>query len=214
MKHINGFRKKSRGLKNLNFKSWAFDKTFLNELDAPSWEKLVKDFQNRLTDSVIENAVKKLPKEVYEASSPKIEGRLKSRRNTLLPNAMKYYRFISNTVDISGTDEEELFEIKKQEKDIVISIYRLTKDEKSDKKIYERIFKSEETRFINLNGLGGNDRFFIEEDLSSDIKIKINGGDGKNVYDLNKGNLKVIVYDSSAKKNRKQQLMKHRGFYF
>jgi len=200
MKHINGFRKNSRGLKNLNFKSWRFDKTFLNELDAAAWERVVKEFQESLTDEVIENAVKKLPHEVYALSRPKLEGRLKSRINSLLPNAMKYYRFISNTVDISGTDEEELFEINKLENNIVVSIYRVAEDKKKDNKIYERIFKSDETRFINLNGLGGNDSFFIEKNLSSEIKIKINGGDGKNVYDLNKGNLKVIVYDSSTKK--------------
>src|SRR5687768_13132970 len=200
VKHINGFRKKSKGLKNLNFKSWRFDKTFLNELDAATWEKIIKDFQKKLTDDVIENAVKKLPKEVYAISRPMLEERLKSRRNTLLPNAMKYYRFISNTVDISGTDEEELFEINKQEKNIVISIYRLTKGKKSDHKIYERIFNPDETRFVNLNGLGGNDRFIIEKDLSTEIKIKINGGDGKNLYDLNNGNLKVAVYNSSDEK--------------
>jgi len=200
MKHINGFRKNSRGLKNLNYKSWRFDKTFLNELDAATWERVVKEFQESLTDEVIENAVKKLPHEVYALSRPKLEGRLKSRINSLLPNAMKYYRFISNTVDISGTDEEELFEINKLENNIVVSIYRVAEDKKKDNKIYERIFNSDETRFINLNGLGGNDQFLIEKNLSSDIKIKINGGDGKNVYDLNKGNLKVIVYDSSTKK--------------
>ena len=200
MKHINGFRKNSRGLKNLNYKSWLFDKTFLNELDAATWERVIKEFQNSLTGEVIENAVKKLPHEVYALSRPKLEGRLKSRINSLLPNAMKYYRFISNTVDISGTDEEELFEINKLENNIVVSIYRVAEDKKKDNKIYERIFNSDETRFINLNGLGGNDQFLIEKNLSSDIKIKINGGDGKNVYDLNKGNLKVIVYDSSTKK--------------
>lgn len=200
MKHINGFRKNSKGLKNLNFKSWRFDKTFLNELDAATWERVIKEFQKSLTAEVIENAVKKLPPEVYALSRPKLEGRLKSRINSLLPNAMKYYRFISNTVDISGTDEKELFEISRSENNIVISIYRLAEDEKKENKIYERTFNPDETRFINLNGLGGNDRFFMEKNISSEIKIKINGGHGKNVYDLNKGNLKVVVYDSSARK--------------
>ena len=95
---------------------------------------------------------------------------------------------------------KKLFEIKKREKNIVISVYQLAGDAKNETKFYERTFNSNETRFINLNGLGGNDRFFIEEDLSSDIKIKINGGDGKNVYDLNQGNLKIVVYDTSAKR--------------
>jgi hypothetical protein len=40
MKHINGFRKQSKGLKNLNYKSWVFDKIFLNELDDPYGKEL------------------------------------------------------------------------------------------------------------------------------------------------------------------------------
>lgn len=199
MKHINGFKKESRGLTNLNYKSWAFDKTFLNELDAATWEKTIKQFQNKLTDEVIESAVKKLPDEVYAFNGRMLEKKLKSRRNTLFDNAMKYYRFISNTVDISGSDEEELFEIKKQNKNLIVTVYQMAGNHKIGKILYKRIFSSEVTKFINLHGLGGNDRFFVEENLSSRIKIKINGGGDKDVYDLN-GNVKTVVYNSSSAK--------------
>ena len=127
-----------------------------------------------------------------------LEQRLKSRRNSLLENAMQYYEFISHTVDISGTDEEELFEIREQDNNGVISVYRVTGNRKDDRKIYERIFNSDDTRFINLHGLAGNDRFFTEKNLSSEIKIKIDGGEGKNVYNLN-GNLKTVGFDASLK---------------
>jgi hypothetical protein len=200
MKHINGFRKQSKGLKKLNYKSWAFDKIFLNELDASIWQTAIKEFQNKLTDDVIERAVKKLPKEVYAINGSMLEARLKSRRNTLLEGAMKYYRFIAGAVDISGTEEEELFEIKSNGKLLSISVYRLKENKKRDKKIYERSFDAGDTRFISLAGLGGSDQFLVEENISSSIRIKINGGQGSDIYNLN-GKIRTVVYDSLSDKN-------------
>jgi hypothetical protein len=200
MKHINGFRKQSKGLKRLNYKSWAFDKIFLNELDSSIWQTAIKEFQNKLTDDVIERAVKKLPKEVYAINGAMLESRLKSRRNTLLEGAMKYYRFIAGAVDISGTEEEELFEIKSNGRLLSISVYRLKENKKRDKKIYERSFDPEDTKFISLAGLGGSDQFLVEENISSSIRIKINGGEGSDIYNLN-GKIRTVVYDSSSHKD-------------
>ena len=195
LKHMNGFKRKSKNLKNLNYKSWQFDKTFLNELDAFSWENTVKDFQSKLSDNAIDSAVKKLPREVYLLNGVALKNRLISRRNSLLENTMKYYRFIANTVDISGTDEEELFEIKQKDNKLNIAVYRLKGKKERGRKIYDRTFDYEDTKFINLAGYGGNDIFITEENTSSKIKLNIAGGDGKDVYDL-KGKIKMVVNDS------------------
>ncbi len=200
MKHTSGFKKSSKGLKNLNFKSWRFDKTFLNELDKTVWSRVIKEFQANLTDDVIMAAVQKLPGEIYPISRTMLEDRLKKRRNTLLKNAMKYYEFISGIVDISGSEDAELFEVKKQGEEIIISVYRMLENAEPTKKIYERIFDRADTRFVNLEGLGGNDRFVFDENITSGIKIKISGGEGKDMYDL-KGKLKTIVYDSLSDNN-------------
>lgn len=200
MKHMNGFKRKSKGLKNFNYKSWRFDKTFLNELDAKIWDSTIRKFQHKLSDEVIENAVKKLPKEVYAINGPALQARLISRRNSLLENAMKYYRFIANAVDISGTEEQELFEVRQNDDKINVAVYRM-KGKERGKKIYDRVFDSEDTRFINLEGLGGNDVFVVEENVSSKIKLKIVGGEGKDDYDLN-GKMKTLVYDSASEKNK------------
>jgi hypothetical protein len=200
MKHINGFKAESKGLKNLNFKSWQFDKTFLNELDKETWERNVKTFQSKLTDRAIEQALQKLPPEIYAIDGHQIEKKLKSRRNSLLKNALKYYEFISGTVSVFGTEEKEIFEIKGDNK-IMVSVYRAGKDQKPSAKIYEREFTPDDTGYIYLDGFGGDDTFFIEKNTSSRIKIKIRGGKGNDVYDL-KGNIKSKVYDSVAENKK------------
>jgi hypothetical protein len=198
MKHINGFKNESKGLKNLNFKSWQFDKTFLNELDADIWEKNIKIFQSRLTDEVIEEAVKKMPPEIYAIDGAMLTEKLKSRRNSLLKNGMKYYDFISGTVTVFGTEENEVFQIR-GDKQIIVSVYR-AKNNNAGEMIYERQFERDETGCIYLEGFGGDDQFFIEKNASSKIKIKIRGGKGNDLYDLN-GNIKAMVYDAVAEEN-------------
>ena len=113
---------------------------------------------------------------------------------------MKYYKFLSNTVDISGTEEEELFEIKDRGKYVKVSVFRM-KNNKANRKIYERVFDEKDTRFINLAGLGGNDHFRVDENTSSGIIIKIAGGEGKDVYDI-KSKLKARIYDSLSDNNK------------
>lgn len=199
MRHVNWFKKESRGLKYLNRKSWAFDKTFLNELDAEMWQKVIADFQNKLSDSVISNSVKRLPPEIVALSGKKLEQKLQSRRNSLLDNAMKYYRFISGTVHVSGTAEAEFFSVDVKDGLLTVRVFRCQEGKKGAK-IYERTFHAKETGRIYLNGMDGNDRFTVAEGAASKIKLKIDGGAGDDTYGV-KGKIKVEIKDEDAVKN-------------
>jgi hypothetical protein len=199
LKHTNNFKKETKNLKNLNFKSWEFDKTFLNELDAGMWEKNIKLFQQQLPDDIIRAAVKNLPPEIYAIDGKSLEEKLISRRNTFLENGMKYYEFLSGNVTVFGTEEKELFTVIGDKK-IIVTMYRGAKKQLSEK-IYERTFVPDETGYIYLEGLGGDDEFLIDQAASSKIKIKIRGGKGRDVYDL-RGQIKSKVYDSSRENNK------------
>jgi hypothetical protein len=199
MKHVNWFKDESRGLKHLNRKSWSFDKTFLNELDAGMWRRIIKDFQAKVSDSVIEKSVRRLPPEIFAISGNDLQEKLKSRRNTLLENAMKYYRFISGIVHVTGTEENESFVVGEANGSLTVKVFRY-KDGKQGAKIYERSFDPKETGVIYLNGLDGKDHFVIEESAASKIKFKIDGGKGSDTYDL-KGKIKTEVTDSADEKN-------------
>jgi hypothetical protein len=210
MKHTGTFKKESKQLKNLNFKSWQFDKTFLNELDAAMWEKNIKLFQQRLPDDIMRAAVKNLPPEIYAVDGKSLEEKLISRRNTLLKNAMKYYEFISGNVTVFGTEEKELFTVSGDKK-LIVTVYRGGKKQESEK-IYERSFDPGETGYVYLEGFGGDDEFLIDQAASSKIKIKIKGGKGQDVYDL-KGQIRSKVYDS-ASENNKIAASSHAKFIF
>ncbi len=197
--HLVGFRKDLSKLRKLNNKSWRFDNVFLNELDKQEWESTIKLVQGKLTDDVIAKAINQLPPEIYPISGPELEMKLKGRRNELLTAGLGYYDFISKNITISGTEQEEIFKISGDVKQITVKVFD-KKDGKEGRQIYQRTFIPIETFEITLSGLGGSDIFIIEEGISSSIKINLRGGKGKDTYNI-KGNLSNTIYDEKSDEN-------------
>lgn len=108
---------------------------------------------------------------------------------------MKYYRFLSEEVEINGSDKAETFSIFSVNDSLVVTVYGAEKQ-----KLYQRSFSSSETYCITLNGYGGNDVFETDEKLRSRIRIIIHGGEGTDQYNL-KGDARTKIHDTVADKN-------------
>ena len=94
MPQLIGFRKSSAGIKRLCKKSRYMDVKFTNQLQKRDWEMIIGEFQNNITDSVIESAIKKQPVEIFAIRGKEMIEKLKSRRDGLLKHGMKYYAFL------------------------------------------------------------------------------------------------------------------------
>lgn len=199
MTHISGFKEKSTGLVKLNRKSHSFDKIFLNELTSAEWEQIITEFVQELDDKVIEASVKKLPEPVYSLDGVELASKLKSRRDGLLENGMRYYRFLSKMVNVSGTDEEEKFVAKGVGEKLLISMYRVEKN--GSYKIYERLFDPGETGTVSIYGLKGNDQFVVEETARSKIRLRLYGNEGHDSYNI-KGKTRSKIFDDKDEGNR------------
>ena len=198
MKHLVGFTDDLDKLRNLNRKSWYFDGVFLNELDRNEWESTLKWVQSKLTDEVIHNAIMKMPPEIYAIRGKEIELKLKGRRDDLQQMGMEYYKFISEEVNVSGTEEEEIFKISGNKEKLLVQVFA-KKQGKEERKIYERIFYPE-TKIINLLGHAGKDDFQIQENTVSNIKLNLSGGEGEDKYDI-KGSVKNTIMDNKGELN-------------
>lgn len=186
--HMRGFTEESKALKKLNKKTWFFDHNFLNELDGESWRRITLEFQKSMSDEVISKAVKRIPPEVYAISGRTIENKLKSRRDGLVKNVMKYYGTLAKSVHVIGTDKKDFFKITNEGDDLAVEIYDYAGKEKG-RQMYRRVFKRSETREIYLEGFGDNDHFEIEEGVASKILLRVLGGDGNDSI-ANKGKVK------------------------
>lgn len=197
--HINSFKKQSKKLKRLSYKSWEFDKYFLNDLSSEEWKSIIQQFQNNIPDPVIDAAVRNLPPEIYAISGREVAGKLKSRRDGLLKNAMEYYEFLTTAVNVTGSNKEEIFWISSDGDGMMVRVFRAKNGEQGSK-IYERRFLPAETKLVSIYGLEGNDQFIVDESTTDDIRLKIYGDKGKDSYNI-KGKGKSRIYDTKTENN-------------
>ena len=200
MPFLQGFKKNIRDINGLNFVAKDFDRTFLNNLEDTAWQRITAAFTAKLTDKVIENATAKFPAPVAALDAKNVSDKLKSRRNILLKNAMKYYKFLSKEVSVTGSNKAEYFHLKKQGDDVLLTVYKSNDESDTASVMYKRVFSSKVTRELRLYGLNGNDKFEIDADVKSKILLRIIGGKGNDTFDL-KGNIHNFVYDLSTEKN-------------
>lgn len=179
--YMKGFSRNAAGLQRLNAKVLSLDMYWLNELSRHDWEETIDFFENRITDSIIVAAVRHLPTEVHRLSGEELVTKLVARRNSLKKHGMKYYEVLAVRPVITGTDEKELYVISRHENGIRISAWQKTSKGK-DVLLYRRSFSERDTKQIRIEGMGGDDEFKVDENVSSSIKLYLDGGQGDDLY--------------------------------
>jgi hypothetical protein len=178
-----GFAAKAININTFNFNARYFDRTFLNALSKADWEQQADTFIAQMTDSVIETAIKKQPPEIFPYSGPQIINTLRERRKYLKDEALQYYKFLSKEVEVVGSDQREYFDINNNEDGSVdVQVFKIS-DKKNDRSLlYQRKFVPGETKEIRLFGLGGEDSFHLKGAAVNRIRLRLLGGDDKDVY--------------------------------
>ena len=181
---IQNFGYEIKDMGKLSIAARNLDRNFLNKLSREQWKSIAEQMQAKLTDQVIENAVRKMPKEVFDKSGEEIIAKLKSRRNQLAEKADEYYQLLSKEVTVMGSDKKEYFNINSTDEKTLVTIYKIDKDEKAENTIFERSFDPKETRTINLVGLDGRDSITVQG-KAPHIRIRVLGGDGTDSFSDN-----------------------------
>ena len=191
---LRGFKPDMQAINWLNWSARDFDRIFLNRLDKATWERTIADVQKRLSDSVLSTSVHRLPDEIFPLNGERIIETLVSRRNHLMTQGMRYYKFLADDVNIVGSNKSEYFRVSKAPSGLHVTVYARKNVIDTSYKIYERSFVDGETDEIRLFGLNGNDIFYVDDDVSSRIKFRIIGGKGNDTFDIN-GNVRNFLYD-------------------
>lgn len=198
---IQGFRPKARNIKTFNRPARNFDRFFMTELDEKDWQQHIDTFLNAMTDEVIEKALQLQPKEIQGFDMNEVIDKLKKRRNYFRNDMMEYYRFISRTVNVTGSNQREQFRvIRNTDGTVQIIVNKIGKDSLVSSTIYDRTFDPAVTKEVHLYGLGDEDRFIIEGDRSP-IKVRMIGGQGNDAFINNGTGGNVLVYDAVHENN-------------
>src|SRR5687768_14000865 len=207
-----GFRAKAININTFNFNARFFDRTFLNSLSQKDWEKQADSLISKMTDSVIESAIKKQPPEIFPYSGPKIIETLKKRRHYLKDEAIQYYKFLAKEVEVTGTDKKETFEVVTNDDGSVdVRMHKINDKGEREKILYERKFIPEDTREIRLFGFNNEDSFHITGSDKRRIKIRLLGGEDKDIYinETNSPRKQTVTYDYKGDSDRYKGVMKN-----
>ena len=134
------------------------DRRLLVDLEKPVWDSLAGTLQARLTDSVIEGAVRRLPPEYFRKSGPALTLALERRRNHLRQISDRYYALLAGVVEINATDERDVGVIERLGGGRVS--VRLSADGAAAP-YYRRTFDGRETEEIRIYLHGGDDRLIV-----------------------------------------------------
>jgi len=200
-----GYSGSIRDINGWNFNARYFDRYFLHQLSEDDWREQIALVQRTLTDSLITAAIDRMPAPIVKQCGQEIIGKIRSRRDHLLKQALEYYRFISIYVDIPATDKREQFNLVEQDDgDIDVTIDKIKKDSSKGRTMYHRLFKAGTTKEIRLYGFDGDDVFSVGGSQPSPIRVRMIGGAGMDSFYIdrnlhNRG--RIYVYDRSDSAN-------------
>ncbi|HEX9054259.1 MAG TPA: hypothetical protein VF830_05090 [Gemmatimonadales bacterium] len=138
------------------------DRRLLVGLERPVWDSTARDLAARLTDSVIDDAVHRLPPELYAKDGPRLTRALERRRDRLPEAAERLYRLLAGVVDVHATDKGEVATAARTA-DGVLDLRIRRKDESGDPPddFFHRRFFSAETKEVRLFLGGGKDTVLV-----------------------------------------------------
>lgn len=183
-----------------NLEPYPLDMALINEAGRDVWNAQVDQIKSNLTDEVIDKAFSNFPEEVTDETILVIKRKLKGRRDNLQKISDAYFMHINKYGVIKGTDKDDWFEIERMPNgNTKVSAFRIKKGEKADI-FHERTYTASNTKEIWIYGLDDEDRFIITGEGNNLIKVRIIGGQNKDIYDIQNGK-KVKAYDYKSKKS-------------
>ncbi|HYR07658.1 MAG TPA: BamA/TamA family outer membrane protein [Longimicrobium sp.] len=147
------------------------DRHLLSDLPRAAWDFAAADLRTRLTDEVIDEAVRRLPPEHHALVGARIAAALRARRDALPQAADAFYRQLAQVVDLHGTDAAETVRIDRLADgsvEVRMSSFR-------------RRFIPGETQEIRLHLYGGDDEARVDGDAESGPLVRVVGGAGDDV---------------------------------
>ena len=119
---------------------------------------------------------------------------------------VKYYRILNKQVTVTGSDKSEIYFVRQMGRNhIDLTVSRQNTGNKPSDTIYHRLFDRHITRSITLYGLGGNDKFMINNLKRNRIRLRVLGGEGADEYNIINAEKtrqhKLRIYDNAGDRN-------------
>ena len=204
MQNIEDFGHDFEDIRSLTYQARNMDRFLMQEATRQMFIEQAKYIQANISEKEIEEAVKKMPPEVMSLSGNEIEAKLKNRIKHLHEAADTYYSLLNKEVDVTGSKDEEYFEITHQtDGSVRVQVFNVSDNKKGEKLLYDRTFLPAETREVRLWGLADEDIFHVTGNgKGNKITVRAFGGPGDDVFE-SEAAAKTLFYDKGLGTNYK-----------
>lgn len=151
------------------------DRRLLGGLSRATWDSVVTALARRVTDSVVDAAVRALPVELA-FSAPRLAATIKQRRAGLAAAAGRFYAVVFAYVDLHATDDADVAAITRVD-DRFVDI-RLSS--RTTGEYFFRRYDAGETREVRVYLHGGNDSAMVTGHVAHSLRVRLIGGNGIN----------------------------------
>ena len=160
-------------LRGLSRNSRSLDRRLLAGFERAAWDSTASFVVARLSDSVIEAAVRKLPAAYYQAAGARLASTLKQRRDRLREFAAKFYLQMAEHSEVHGTRQAETTHlIYNPDGGIEVRIATRVGDQEHRPWFFRRYLPAETER-IDLHLGGGRDRIVVTGVPSRAIAVRV-----------------------------------------
>lgn len=174
----------SKGLEGPLRNSFEIDRWLLAGLDLAAWQEAGRELQARLTDEVIDAALRQMPPEWQAAGMEATAAALKRRRAGLVDYLTRVYRYEARQVDVQATDRSEVVSVARGEDGSLEVAIGLAD---GSAPWYRRRFLPDETREVRLHLQGGDDRVVRTGGAGGPIRVRVVAGQGQTRVDDSAG---------------------------
>lgn len=173
-----------RSLYGLTINAQHLDRRLLADLPRAAWDSTAAALQARLTDAVIEAALRRMPPEYHALSAAEVGEALRGRRDGLREVAGRFYAQINTEPEVHATDRDELLDVERfPDGSVQVSLFLLERGAPAPAPHFRRRYVPEETREVRVHLHGGDDRAVVRGRAGRSILVRVVGGGGDDVFE-------------------------------
>lgn len=169
-------------IEDLTWSGRHIDRRFLIQVTKEQWDSVTNLVAQKLTDSLIEYSVKRLPAEMYKISGNELITTLKARRDGLKEASETFFYNTLAYVDIRASNKDEYAEVIRNS-DGSVRVKLFNKDKmtgaKKDNTFFDHTYYKEYTKEIRLMLYDGDDNAVVTGKTDGSIPVYISGDKGK-----------------------------------
>jgi hypothetical protein len=150
------------------------DRLLLSSFPRAAWDSTANWLRSRLTDAVIDAAVRNVPPQYFAVDGERLAADLKARRDALPGLAAEHYRLLAREVEVHATDERDRADVVRQADGGV----EVTLRSSAGDTYFRRRFVPGETREVRVFLHGGDDAATVSGEQADGILVRVIGGGG------------------------------------